>query len=97
MIHHGAANGLAVRRPVEFRDDPAAGHDADTVGEGQHLVEIFADEHHGGAAVARRQQALMHGVAGSRVKAAARAMGDHDGGAAAEFAGDDELLRVAAR
>jgi hypothetical protein len=52
MIHHGAANSLAVGRPLEFRDNAAAGHDADAVRETQHFVEVFADQNYCGASVA---------------------------------------------
>src|SRR5882757_7851108 len=96
MIDHSTADRLAVRRTLEFADDRAPAHHADAVRQAQDLVEILADQHDRRAAFARRDQALMHGGAGADVEPAARAMRDHDVGLAAEFARDDELLRIAA-
>ena len=45
---------------------------ADAIGQKQDLVEIVADQHDGGAPVARRQQTSMHGGAGADIEAAAR-------------------------
>jgi hypothetical protein len=54
MIHHSAANSLAVRRPGKFSDDTAAGHDADAVRQTQDFIEVFADQNDGRPAIARR-------------------------------------------
>src|SRR5216683_2743945 len=96
MIHHGAANSLAIRRPLKLGDYPAARHDADAVRKSQHLVEILADQDNCGAKLAGGNQALMHRIASARVQTAARTVGHDDGWAPIEFAGDDKLLRVAA-
>jgi hypothetical protein len=96
MIHHGTTDSLAVSWSLEFPDDFAPRHDADTIRQSQHLVEIFADEDDRSAALAGGQQTLMHGIARARIQAAARTVRDHNGRAAAELAGDDQLLGVAA-
>ena len=50
---HQQADLLAVGgAPVEHRDDPAAVHDADAVGQLEHLVELGGDEEDGDAGVA---------------------------------------------
>src|SRR5882757_1070513 len=96
MIDHSTADRLAVRRTLEFADDRAPAHHADAIRQAQDLVEILADQHDRSAPFARRDQALMHGGAGAGVEPAARAVCDHDVGLTAEFARDDELLRIAA-
>src|SRR5437899_3134290 len=96
MIDHSTADRLAVRRTLEFADDRAPAHHADAVRQAQDLVEILADQHDRRAAFARCDQTLMHGGAGADVEASARAVCDHDVGLAAEFAREDELLRIAA-
>jgi hypothetical protein len=97
MIHHRAANLLTVCRAVEFSDDPPPGHDANPIGERQDFVEVFADQHHGGAAIAGGQQPLMHRGAGPHVKPAAWTVGHDHRRLAAEFAGDHQLLGIAPR
>src|ERR1700691_1066670 len=67
MIHHGASNGVAIGGSVEFGDDTAARHDADAVGNAEHLVEVLADEHHRRAPVAGRDKPRVHGRAGAHV------------------------------
>src|SRR5258708_24400244 len=86
MVHHGAADGLPVGRPRELRDDPAARHHADAIRQGQDFVEVFADEEHAGAAIARGDEALMHRRAGAGVEPAARAVSHDDRRHSAEFA-----------
>src|ERR1700752_2342010 len=76
MVHHDAADGLAIGRRREFGGDAAAGHDADAIGEIEHLVEVVADQQDGGAGRAGFQKALVHGGAGAHVEAAAWAVGD---------------------
>ena len=46
VADHGAADGLAIRWPVEFGDDASAAHHADAIGQGQHLIKVFADHQH---------------------------------------------------
>ena len=45
MVHHGAADGVAVGGSVELGDDAAARHHADAVGDAEHFVEVLADQH----------------------------------------------------
>src|SRR5881394_2455504 len=96
MTDHSTPDGLPVGGPLEFGNHDAFGHDTDAVGQAEDFVEIFADQDDRGAAFARRDQPLVDGRAGPRVQSAARAVRDHHPGLAAEFAGDDEFLGVAA-
>src|SRR5258708_1512431 len=94
MIDHSTPDRLSISRPLEFGDNNTLGHDADAVGQAENLVKVFANQHDGCAAFPRGNQTLMHCRAGPHVQSAARAMRDHHLGLAAEFARDDELLRI---
>ena len=96
MVHHDTADGLAIGRGCELGGDAAAGHDADAIGEIEHFVEVVTDQQDGGAARARFQKSLVHGGAGAHVETATWAVRDNDLRVAGEFAGDDQLLCVAA-
>src|SRR5262249_14326754 len=65
MVHHDAADGLAIGRRRELSRDAAAGHDADAIGEIEHLVEVVADQEDGGAVRACFQKPFVHGGAGA--------------------------------
>src|SRR5579871_13150 len=97
MIHHGAADRLAVGGRVELRNNAAAGHDSDAVGDAEDLVEILADEHDGGTGLARVEESLVHCRAGAHVEPARRTVSDDDRRRAAQFARQDQLLGIAAR
>ena len=50
MVHHDAADGLAIRRCRKLCGDTATSHHADAIGEIEHLVEVVADQYDGHAA-----------------------------------------------
>src|SRR5882724_355115 len=92
MVDHSTADRLAIRGAPEFADNGAPAHHADAVRQAQDLIEVFADQDDGRTMFARRDQALMDGRAGARVKPAARAVRDHDLRRAAELPRDNQLL-----
>ena len=96
MMHHDAADRLPVRRRLKFRGNPATRHDADTIGEIEHLVKVVADQYDCRSAGARFEQPLMHRRAGSNVETPAWTVRNDDFGITGEFARNDQLLRVAA-
>src|ERR1700761_1715590 len=96
MMHHDAADGLAIGRCRKLCSDTATSHHADTIGEIEHLVEVIADQYDGHAVGACFEQSFLHGRTRANVEATAWTMRDDDLRVAGEFASDDELLRVAA-
>src|ERR1700730_9999491 len=96
MMHHHPAYGLPVGRRFELGCDPAARYDADTIRQIEHVVEVIADHHNSRSTGAGLEEPLVHRRTGANVEAAAWAVRDDDSRGAAEFAGDDELLRIAA-
>ena len=60
------------------------------------FVEVVADQHDAAPPARATEQALLHRGASADVEAAAWTVGNDDLGLAAELAGDDQLLRVAA-
>ena len=96
MMHHDAPDGLPVRRGLELGSDPAACHDADPIGQIEHLVKVIANQHNRRSAGSGIEQSLLHRRAGANVETSARAVRDDDLGVTAELTRDDQLLSVAA-
>ena len=86
MVHHGAPDRLTIRGRVETGDDAAARHRPDPVGNAEHLVEILADQHDGGARIAGGKETPVHRGVGPHVQSAGRTVRDNDGGFAAQLA-----------
>ena len=78
-------------------DDPAVVHHRDPVGEGEDLVELGRDQHHGRPAVALGDDPAVDELDGAHVDAAGGLGGDEHLQVAGELAGHDDLLLVAAR
>ena len=78
MVHHGAANGVAVGGSVELGNNASARHHADAVGNTEDFVEVLADEYDRRAGVAGGDQPSVHGRACPHVEPAGRAMGDNN-------------------
>src|ERR1700730_17168095 len=96
MVHHGAADRLAVGRSLKLGSEPSARHHADAVGQSKNFVEILADEQDTGAPITGSDQTLVDRGAGTGIESAARAMRDHDGRLAAELARNHQLLGITA-
>src|ERR1700722_10425115 len=94
MAHHGTADRLAIRRSVEFGDNLAGGHHADSIGQAEHLIEILADKNDSHAIVTSREQTPMNRGARAYVQPSARAMHDDDRRFATELPLHHQLLRV---
>ena len=100
----GAADWPAIRSPISpigragrQLGQRALVHDEDPVVERQDLVQVLADQQHGGAALGRLEQERVHLLDRRDVEAARRRPRDEHARARAELARDHDLLQVAAR
>ena len=84
------------RRPRR-RPRPGPLHDRDAVADGEHLVELGADDEDRGPLVALLHDPLVDVLDRADVEAAGGLRGDDELERARELAGDDDLLLVAAR
>ena len=76
---------------------PAFEHHHDAIGELHQLVEVFAQEQHGGPCVSRRHDTPPDLGGGGHVEARARVLGDEHLRRLRQFAGQHGPLHVAAR
>ena len=88
-------SGRATTR--ELADDAALVHDGDAVGQPEHLVELGRDQHDGRSLVALAHDAPVHELHRSDVETARRLRDDEQLQWARQFAGEHDLLLVAAR
>src|SRR5664280_2895166 len=88
--------GRGVAR-LHARRDPALGDDDKPVADLEQLVELLADDEHGAAVVAQRQQLAPDLRRGPDVDAPGRLRADQQLRVGIDLAADDELLQVAAR
>ena len=97
MADHRLTDSVPVQWRAEVADDASAHHDTSTVGKGQHLVEVLADEQDGGSAVAGCAKPCVNLGACSHIESAARAMCEDQLRFAVKLACNDQLLGISAR
>ena len=83
-------------RGVERRRQLAVKHHRDAVGDFGELVEILADDQHGGAAAGEIDQRLADDRGRAGIDAPGRLADDEDARLAQDFAADHEFLQIAA-
>ena len=95
--HEGAQRIAVGFARVHLVHDAAFAHHGDAVRQRQQLVQVFADQQHGTAAVAHVHQALVDFGHGRKVEAEHRVGDDHHVGIVAQLARQHGALHIAAR
>src|SRR5574344_1259803 len=99
QTQHVFAHDLVVeiRGILKVRGDPTAVHDDQAVRQLHDLVEVGGDQQHGNAGAGQLHQLFADELRGAHVDAAGGLVGDDQAGVVGKFAGDHDLLNVAAR